>query len=259
MRRQVFLGGAAGETTWRQRIAIPALAAAGVTFYDPQLGVGEWTEQHEAAEMLAKDAADVLLFVINGETRGVATVAEVAYYLGTGRRLALVVHDIPPGAIVRGQALTEAESEDLNRGRIFLRTMARAHGVPVFAEIAEATAHAIELARRCVEPLTLEAVRQVLAEVSFGNCHYHAEPVDTGFLIQIRATEPDAATGQPEAFEGRHWHLSPDATRADVVRTALKAALAWQEHETRERFTYRGKPIFGPHLDPDALLPACPP
>ena len=73
------------------------------------------------AEMQAKDEADVLLLVINAHTRGVATVGEVAYYMGLGRQLALVVNDIPPGATLYDQPLTQPEIDDLNRGRIFLR------------------------------------------------------------------------------------------------------------------------------------------
>ena len=65
MRAQVFLGGADGLTTWRRDIAIPALEAAGITYYNPQLALGEWSEACEAAEMQAKDEADILLFVIN--------------------------------------------------------------------------------------------------------------------------------------------------------------------------------------------------
>src|SRR4051794_3147379 len=90
---QVFLGGTCGRSTWRQRIAIPALEAAGVTWFDPQLGHGEWTPAREETEMRAKDAADVLLFVVNAETRGVASIGEVAWLLGCQRPLALAVTD----------------------------------------------------------------------------------------------------------------------------------------------------------------------
>src|SRR6187549_253186 len=102
---QVFLGGAAGQTTWRRDIAIPALEAAGVSYYNPQLPLGAWSEANEAAEMQAKDEAAVLLFVINHETRGVATVAEVAYYMGLGRQLALAITDIPKNATLYNHPL----------------------------------------------------------------------------------------------------------------------------------------------------------
>ncbi|MEP6925013.1 MAG: nucleoside 2-deoxyribosyltransferase domain-containing protein [Pyrinomonadaceae bacterium] len=50
MTKQIFLGGACGETDWRQKIAIPLFEAGGITYYNPQLGIGEWTEECEAAE-----------------------------------------------------------------------------------------------------------------------------------------------------------------------------------------------------------------
>lgn len=249
MIRQVFLGGASGETKWRREIAIPALDAAGVTWYDPQLALGAWTSEREAEEMVAKDAADVLLFVINEETRGVATVAEVAYYLAAGRHLALAINDLTEQAYLYGQPVSSHERDDLNRGRIFLRTMAAAHNVPVFQDVHSAVNHAIALAKKASAPLTTADIRQILSEVEFGPCRYEVEPIEDGHLLRITATEPDARTGHPRNFNGRKWHLESDATRGAVVRTALKAALTWQEHETRERFTYRGKRIFGPHFE----------
>jgi len=148
MRKQVFLGGACGNTTWRHDIAIPALEAAGITYFDPQLGVGEWTEACEAAEMEAKAEAKVLLFVITGQTRGVASIAEVAYLIAARRPLALTVMDVPEGACINGQFVSSMEKDDLNRGRIFVRTMAACHGVPVFDEVSDAVQYAIELAKR---------------------------------------------------------------------------------------------------------------
>ena len=124
MKKQVFLGGACGKTTWRQDIAIPALEAAGITYCNPQLGIGEWTTKHESIEMDAKSAADVFLFVIDGQTRGVASVAEVAYLLAEQRPLALAITDISEGQHIGDQIVDAMERDDLNRGRIFVRTMA---------------------------------------------------------------------------------------------------------------------------------------
>ena len=72
----VFLGGACGCTTWRKEIAVPLLEAGGVTYYNPQ--VEDWNPDLMAAEMYAKKHCKVLLFVINDETRGVASMIEAA-------------------------------------------------------------------------------------------------------------------------------------------------------------------------------------
>lgn len=45
--------------------------------------------------------------------------------------------------------------------------------------------------------------------------------------------------------------------KSEVVATAMKAVLAAEEHEARELFKYRGKAIFNPHIDVDALAGVC--
>lgn len=56
---------------------------------------------------------------------------------------------------------------------------------------------------------------------------------------------------------GRKWMLSQFMTKSEIVQTALKAVLAAEEHEARERFLYHGKSVFGPHFDIDELLRIC--
>src|SRR5215472_10456384 len=114
MGKQVFLGGACGATDWRRRIAIPLLEQAGVTYYDPQLGIGEWTPAREATEMQAKEAAEVLLYIVSSQTRGVATCAEAAHALGSGRTVSLAVADIGPCDLIDGNVLSKHERDDLN-------------------------------------------------------------------------------------------------------------------------------------------------
>lgn len=251
---QVFLGGACGGTTWRKRIAIPALEAAGVTYYDPQLGIGEWTQASEEADMRAKDAAEVLLFVINEETRGVATVGEAAYCLGAGQPLALVVTDIGEKDIIDGRTLSAAERDDLNRGRLFIRTIAQRAGVPVFTDVGSATRHAIDLVHARRAPLSVEQLRAILADVRFKGGSFLIEEATGGFLIQLRLEEKEIGTGECQMLCGRKWHIDDSATRSDIVRTAFKAVVTWEEHEVRERFTYRGAPVFGAHGDVDSLV-----
>ena len=60
-------------------------------------------------------------------------------------------------------------------------------------------------------------------------------------------------TGSSFPWNGRKWNLSKYMTDSEVVNTAFKAVLTAVEHETREKFLYRAKPIFGPHMDVDFL------
>lgn len=148
MYKQIFLGGTAGKSNWRSDIAIPALQSAGISYYDPQLGVNDWTDGHMNAEISAEESASVLLFVLTGESRGVATIAEIAYYIGRKRPIALSILDVSDQAIVNGHALPSDEVADLNRGRLFLRAMAQSHGIPIAATVQEVVHHAITLVRQ---------------------------------------------------------------------------------------------------------------
>lgn len=52
---------------------------------------------------------------------------------------------------------------------------------------------------------------------------------------------------------GRKWKVSEHMTKSELVQTAFKAVLTAQEHEIREQFLYKGRPIFSPHYDVDKL------
>ena len=234
MGKSIFLGGACGESTWRRQIAIPLLEAAGVSFHNPQLAPGAWTEADEIEDMRAKAEAEALLFVISEATRGVASVAEVAYLIASGRPLALCLRMMPGAG---------AEIDDLNRGRIFLRTMAAEHDVPVFSDEDAATECAISLVKRRLAPMTDERVRALLGDISCG---------DLRFVVDaMRLRVERGATG---GLSGRWWLIEPGVSESDVVRTAFKAAITWEEHELRERFLYKGAAVFGPHIELDRLL-----
>lgn len=55
-------------------------------------------------------------------------------------------------------------------------------------------------------------------------------------------------------WTGRKWRLSPHMTRSEIVQTAFMACLAWEEHECREAFKYKGQAVFGPHFNVEALV-----
>lgn len=61
-------------------------------------------------------------------------------------------------------------------------------------------------------------------------------------------------TGKPLRWKGRKWWLSPHMTDGEVVQTAFMAVMAANEHETREKFSYRGVSVFDPHYDIDKLV-----
>jgi hypothetical protein len=252
--KQVFLGGACGLTTWRKDIAIPILEAAGVTYHNPQMPLGAWKEDDQFDEMRRKDECLVQLFVINGATRGVASVAEVAYLIGAGKPVAIVLEDIAAGTDVYGKEIDAVEADDLNRGRIFVRAMAERHKVPIFTDIADGTRYCAELVKSLEGSLTIGKVNEVLSEVNFGNHLFNVEETAGGFHIWISGMETDSYTGEPSLQEGRKWFVSRDCTPSDVVRTAFKSVVTWAEHEARESFKYKDVRVFNPHLDIEAMV-----
>lgn len=124
------------------------LDAAGIQYFNPQVGVGEWTPELQKQEAKAKAKAEVWLFVITDESRGVASLVEAAYRIGTGGKMALAVQDLEEESMIGGSFLGKLEIKDLNRGRAYLREIAEAHAVQVFHDVSSATEHAIQLATK---------------------------------------------------------------------------------------------------------------
>jgi hypothetical protein len=204
--------------------------------------------------MLAKDEARVLLFVVAGETAGVAAIAEASYLLASRRPLALAVQDVEASALLNGRRCGPEQAADLNRGRLFLRAMARVHGVPVFTRVEDAVHEAIRLVQETRSQLTLEDVRELLAATAWRTRQFRAETLGDGFLLWIEDQEPNSNTGNWFCAKGRPWFVHRSEPPNQVVQTLLKAALTWEEHEAREHFRFAGQPIFDPHLPLDTLL-----
>ena len=133
---EVFLGGSCNPTTWRKEIAIPMFEEHGIRYYNPQ--VDEWTEELTAIEGKAKEAATVQLFIVDGQTRALASILEATEYLCRGRVVVLAVQDIPPGQSILGEEVGVEELKDLNRARTYLRESATRHGVPTYANVTDA-------------------------------------------------------------------------------------------------------------------------
>lgn len=105
--------------------------------------------------------------------------------------------------------------------------------------------------------LTQKSVIEILEDVSYFNVawqdwHWVVKQTDTDFYLQLRFVDMD---GNLQSC--RKHRLSVWMKKSEVVRTAFTAILAAEEHEARRKFLYRGRPIFGPHSDVDALWAVC--
>jgi hypothetical protein len=100
-----------------------------------------------------------------------------------------------------------------------------------------------------------EAMRAVLSQISFQDWAFVVDERRAVLYLQVQFTVPDpSADGVVTQLRGRNWLLSEFMTPSEVVLTAFKAVLTALEHEARESFTYRGRPILGPHFDVEALV-----
>jgi hypothetical protein len=134
--KSVFLGGSCGNTTWRKDEAIPLLVDK-FSYFNPQ--VDKWTPDLVEIEAKNKEAADVLLFVVDGQTRALATLIEVTEWIVSKKKtVLLVIRDILDGTDISGQIVTGQELKDLNLARVYLADVAKRHNVPVFATVRDA-------------------------------------------------------------------------------------------------------------------------
>jgi len=130
----VFLGGSCNPTTWRQDIAIPHFKSQEITFYNPQQA--NWVPEMIELEHQAKVTSQILFFVINEQTRNVASMIEVSQYAGSNRRLIVVFNPYPgPDHQINGEKLSKAEFEDLQGGMETVQDLIERQSIPVFTNI----------------------------------------------------------------------------------------------------------------------------
>lgn len=97
--------------------------------------------------------------------------------------------------------------------------------------------------------------KEILSRISYPGYNIKVHADVTGDYLQIECNEGICnVTGKPLSWAGRKWRLSPYMTDGEVVQTAFMAVMAANEHEAREKFTYRGVTVFDPHYDIEKLV-----
>lgn len=74
--------------------------------------------------------------------------------------------------------------------------------------------------------------------------------------VFIQAENKDgvcSVTGEPSPWKGRKHYLSEWMCKQEIVGAIFDALKTAEMHEVHEWFRYRGRSIYNPHLDPDAL------
>jgi hypothetical protein len=97
-------------------------------------------------------------------------------------------------------------------------------------------------------------VASVLHSVEFPDHTWHVTEDGDGVRFHARFFAPcNVNGGDPEEQRTRRWGIRPAASDSEIVATAFKCVLTSLEHEAREQFKYRGRAVFGPHMDVDEL------
>ncbi|KAJ8917164.1 hypothetical protein NQ315_012656 [Exocentrus adspersus] len=132
----VFLGGSCNPTTWRTDTAIPELQKHGISFYNPQVSI--WAPELVAQEHDAKQAASVLLFVIDSQTRSTVGMIEVSYLVASGRCVVVVAQPYKQGQTIMGEIITDREYRDLVSSQKSLLDLVKSKGVKIHTSLGTA-------------------------------------------------------------------------------------------------------------------------
>lgn len=97
--------------------------------------------------------------------------------------------------------------------------------------------------------MTINEVKKILTNIRYKDWEFHVGDD----YVQVRFLARCAKTGVHEWQSGRKWRISEHMTKSELVQTVFKAVVTAEEHEARENFFYRSRPIFGPHYDVDVL------
>lgn len=105
--------------------------------------------------------------------------------------------------------------------------------------------------------MTAQAMQELVDLCSFEAYTFDVLTYGKAIYVRGRYLEADIVTGKMEQQHTRKWLLSPYATRSEIVQTVFKCVVTSLEHRAREGFQYKGRRIFGPHYDVDALWALC--
>jgi hypothetical protein len=106
----------------------------------------------------------------------------------------------------------------------------------------------------------LQQVLEIVKQCSYPGYTFSTlsiNSVDAKISIFAQYDEADTITGKVEPQTTRLWLIEDHFDKNQIVQTVFKCLMTSLEHRGREWFLYRGKSIFGPHYDVDALWNVC--
>ena len=108
---------------------------------------------------------------------------------------------------------------------------------------------------------TFEQTQEIISAITYKKgWSFRVEQIDDKghWFLQVCVDETAEAaintqTGEVASWRGGKVLLSQWMTANELVRSAHKAVVSAEAHERDETFRYRGRSIYNPHLDPDAM------
>ena len=231
-----FVLGSCNPTVWRVREALPILTPRGITSYNPQ--VDNWSNELVLIEAIIKQNCEILLFVIDSETRAIASMIEAAEYICSGRDVVLVVKDMPQSvgeAKVNNETLGPQQVADLNRGRSYVTDVAQRHGLDVFTDITLACEYIVtKLTEKATkEEIYSQEVEAFIASEEFVEKTYeefarcdvrHVNKLDSQqLLLACLHLEQDLRPLLPPQSAAKHRQPSSADVEAVLRRFAVKS------------------------------------
>lgn len=95
-----------------------------------------------------------------------------------------------------------------------------------------------------------DEILEIVEQIQFPGAYFCVFLKQGLTFLQIQPLEGTCnKTNEPMAWRGRKWYISPHSTTSEIVQTAFLALRTAFEHEMREKFTFRGAAVLGPHWD----------
>jgi len=105
--------------------------------------------------------------------------------------------------------------------------------------------------------MRFEQIEAIIADIKYKDWKIYLFQ-SPRLTIQVTWQDACVVTGNMMEQESRKWFLDAEEITEDyVVNTVFKAIQNAEEHEVKERFNYKGKRVFNPHVSIAKLLEVC--
>lgn len=103
-----------------------------------------------------------------------------------------------------------------------------------------------------------EEIQRIIGDIRYKNwmVELYAHPVQ--YTIRLSWFDTCSVTGEKMIQHSREWIMLESELSEDfIVQTVFKAIANAEEHEVKERFRYKNKRLFNPHVTVTNLLKVC--